>query len=155
MRIRLLAVGQKMPAWVDTGYNEYAKRISGDCQLSLQELVMARRSKNSNIEQLKNKEADTLLANLKADETLVALDVFGKAVTTEQLAQKMRGWQMSGSNIALAIGGPDGLADKVLAKASLRLSLSNLTLPHPLVRVLVAEQLYRAWTINHGHPYHK
>lgn len=155
MRIRMIAVGQKMPQWVEAGFAEYAKRIVGDCQLELVELPMSKRAKNSNIDQLKAKEAEAIIACLKKDELLVALDVLGKPVSTEDLAQQMSTWQMQGHNIALIIGGPDGICRSVLDKAQSKLSLSKLTLPHPLVRVLVAEQLYRAWSINKGHPYHR
>lgn len=155
MRIRMLAVGQKMPDWVNQGYQEYAKRITGDCQLSLLELPMQKRSKLVNIDQLKAKEAHSIREQLKPNDLVVALDVLGKQVSTEDLAALLADWQMSGKNVALLIGGPDGLDAELLKKADSRLSLSRLTLPHPLVRVLVAEQLYRAWSINHSHPYHR
>lgn len=155
MRIRMIAVGQKMPNWVNEGYQEYAKRITGDCQLSLVELPMQKRAKQSNVEQLKAKEAISIREQLKGGELVVALDVLGKAVSTEELAGLLAEWQMSGKHVALLIGGPDGLDADLIKKADVRLSLSRLTLPHPLVRVLVAEQLYRAWSINHSHPYHR
>lgn len=155
MRIRMIAVGQKMPGWVNEGYQEYAKRITGDCQLSLVELPMQKRAKQSNVEQLKAKEALSIREQLKGGELVVALDVLGKAVSTEDLAELLKEWQMSGKNVALLIGGPDGLDADLIKKADARLSLSKLTLPHPLVRVLLAEQLYRAWSINHSHPYHR
>ena len=155
MRIRLIAVGQKMPAWVDQGYKEYAKRINGDCRLELVELPMQKRGKNTNIEQLKEKEGKTILDAIKPSERLIALDVLGKAISTEQLADNIKSWQMDGRDVALVIGGPDGLSEAVLNKADNKISLSKLTLPHPLVRVILAEQLYRAWTINQGHPYHR
>lgn len=155
MRIRIIAVGQKMPVWVDQGYNEYAKRINGDCRLELLELPMQKRAKNSNILQLKEKEGKSIIEVLKASERLVVLDVIGKAMSTEQLAEEIRNWQMDGRDVTLIIGGPDGLSDQVLNKANNKISLSKLTLPHPLVRVIIAEQLYRAWSLNQGHPYHR
>lgn len=155
MRIRLLAVGQKMPAWVEAGFNEYAKRFSGDCQLQLQELAMSKRHKNMQPEQHKEKEAQTILAAIKKDDYVVVLDVLGKAISTEALAETMQQWQMLGQAIVIVIGGPDGLDQSVLQRANSKLSLSKLTLPHPLVRVLLVEQLYRAWSINKGHPYHR
>lgn len=155
MRIRLLAVGQKMPAWVEAGFNEYAKRFSGDCQLQLQELAMSKRHKNMQPEQHKEKEAQTILAAIKKDDYVVVLDVLGKAISTEDLAQTMQQWQMLGQAIVIIIGGPDGLDGSVLQRADRKISLSKLTLPHPLVRVLLVEQLYRAWSINKGHPYHR
>ena len=155
MKIRLLCIGQKMPSWVTQGYDEYAKRINGDCKIELVELPMAKRSKNSSVPQMKEKEAQTIFSAIKPTEYIVALDVLGKQVSTPDLAVKIKNWQMLGCDIALLIGGPDGLHDDVLAKAKEKMSLSKLTLPHPLVRVLLAEQLYRAWSINKGHPYHK
>lgn len=155
MQIKLLAVGQKMPAWVEAGFAEYAKRITGDCQLVLHELPMQKRGKLVNIEQMKAKEAQAIKAQIKPNDYVVALDVLGKAVSTPDLAQHLSDWQRLGKNIALIIGGPDGIDAQLLQSADSKISLSKLTLPHPLVRVLLAEQLYRAWSINHGHPYHR
>lgn len=155
MRIRIIAVGQKMPAWVDKGYQEYAKRLTGDCVLELLELPMQKRSKNISVEQLKEKEGKAILDAIKKTERVIALDVLGESVSTHDLADNIKSWQMDGHNIALIIGGPDGLSANVLQKADNKISLSKLTLPHPMVRVLLAEQLYRAWSINHGHPYHR
>lgn len=155
MRIRLIAIGQKMPAWVTTAYNDYAKRINGDCHLELLELPMQKRLKNSNVDQLRDKEAKAIEAVLKPGERIVALDVLGKEITTPGLAKKLKDWQMDGRHIAILIGGPDGIASPLLQRADDKISLSKLTLPHPLVRVLLSEQLYRAWSINQGHPYHR
>lgn len=155
MKIRIIAIGQKMPTWVSDGYEEYAKRINDDCQLELVELPMQKRQKNNNVEQLKDKEAKTIFDALKSSERIVVLDVLGKAISTHQLSDFLKDWQMDGRNVAIVIGGPDGLAGTILEKADHKISLSKLTLPHPLVRVLLAEQLYRAWSINHGHPYHR
>lgn len=155
MRIRILAIGQKMPAWVNEGFGEYAKRINGDCQLSIHELPLQKRGKMVNIDQLKAKEAKAISDQIKSNDLVVALDVLGKAVSTEDLAGLLSDWQMTGKNVALLIGGPDGLDSDLLKRADVRLSLSRLTLPHPLVRVLLAEQIYRAWSINHAHPYHR
>ncbi len=155
MKIRLLCIGQKMPHWVGEAYSDFAKRVNGDCKIELVELPMAKRSKNSSVAQMKEKEAQTIFAALKPSEHLVALDVLGKQVSTPDLAKQLEHWQMLGCDIALLIGGPDGLHGEVLAKSQEKISLSKLTLPHPMVRVLLAEQLYRAWSINKGHPYHK
>ena len=155
MRIRLIAVGQKMPAWVTQGYQEYARRISDDCQLNLHELPLQKRGKNSAVEQIIAKESAMILDAVKPGELLVALDVQGRAVNTPQLAELLADWQMSGRHVAMVIGGPDGLDQQLLQQADVKLSLSRLTLPHPLVRVLLAEQLYRAWSLNRGHPYHR
>jgi len=155
MKIRLLCVGQKMPRWVNEGYEEFAKRIQGDCKLELVELPMAKRGKTSSTAQLKKKEAETIAQALKGSEHLVVLDVLGKAVSTPDLAEKLTRWQYLGQDVAIVIGGPDGIDESLIQKAKEKISLSKLTLPHPLVRVLLAEQIYRAWSINKGHPYHK
>jgi 23S rRNA (pseudouridine1915-N3)-methyltransferase len=155
MRIRIVAVGQKMPSWVNEGYDEYAKRITDDCQLDLLELPMQKRLKNNNVEQLRQKEAKAILDVIKPSERMIVLDVLGKAVTTPQLADYIKEWQRDGRHVAIVIGGPDGVDESILKKADATISLSKLTLPHPLVRVVLAEQIYRAWSINQGHPYHR
>ena len=158
MRIRIIAVGTKMPDWVETGYAEYAKRMPRDVTVEMVELPLAQRSKNSDIAKAMEKEGEAMLAVIEKggkDEQVIALDVKGKPWSTEQLAENLAGWKMSGSNYSLLIGGPDGLAPACLALASVKWSLSPLTLPHPLVRILVIEQLYRACTILQNHPYHK
>ncbi|NRA41523.1 MAG: 23S rRNA (pseudouridine(1915)-N(3))-methyltransferase RlmH [Pseudomonadales bacterium] len=155
MNIRLICIGQKMPPWVDHGYQEFAKRINGDIRLKLLELPMAKRVKNQSVEQFKRREAESIVAALQPQEYPVVLDVLGKSISTEDLATKLNQWKMLGQDIAIIIGGPDGLASEVLALAREKLSLSKLTLPHPLVRVIVAEQVYRAWSLSKGHPYHK
>lgn len=155
MKIRLLAVGQKMPAWVNEGYAEYAARMPPECRLELVELPLAHRSKNQPVERAVNQEGERMLTALGAQERLVALDVLGKAWSTEMLAEVLAEWLAGGRDVALAVGGPDGLAPSVLQKAERKWSLSPLTLPHPLVRIVVAEQLYRATSILKNHPYHR
>ncbi|MDP2506579.1 MULTISPECIES: 23S rRNA (pseudouridine(1915)-N(3))-methyltransferase RlmH [unclassified Oceanobacter] len=155
MKIRLLAVGQKMPAWVTDGYQEYAKRLPADCALELVEISPGHRSKSSSKEKAMQQEAAALLKAIRPQEHLVVLDVLGKPWSTEQLSGHLSQWRMDGHDVALVIGGPDGIAPTLLAQAKQRWSLSSLTLPHPLVRVVVAEQIYRAWTLLQGHPYHK
>ena len=155
MRIRIIAVGTKMPGWVEQGYAEYAKRLPRDCAVELVELPLAQRGKNTDIARAMEKEGEDMLAAIGKGEQVIALDVKGKAWSTEQLAEQMADWRMSGNNYCLLIGGPDGLAPQCLAQAHLRWSLSALTLPHPLVRILVIEQLYRACSILQNHPYHK
>ena len=155
MRIRVIAIGQKMPAWVTQAYTDYAKRITGDCTLELVELAMQKRVKSSAVAVFKEKEGQAILAAIRPNERVIALDVLGKMISTPQLAEQLSTWQRDGRDVVLIIGGPDGLADAVLQRADNKISLSLLTLPHPLVRVLLAEQLYRAWTINQGHPYHR
>lgn len=155
MKLRLLAVGNKMPAWVTEGFLEYARRMPQDCALELVEISPGHRSKSSSKEKAMQQEADALLRAIRPQDHLIALDVLGKSWSTEQLGEQLGQWRMNGGDVALIIGGPDGISPELLAQARQRWSLSSLTLPHPLVRVVVAEQLYRAWTLLQGHPYHK
>lgn len=158
MRIRIIAIGTKMPDWVETGYADYAKRMPRDITVEMIELPLAVRGKNTDITKAMEKEAEAISAVLEKggkDEQVIALEVLGKPWSTEQLAAQLAQWKMSGNNYALLIGGPDGLAPAISARASIKWSLSPLTLPHPLVRILVIEQLYRASSILQNHPYHK
>ncbi len=138
-----------MPAWVEQGIAEYSKRLPRELKLVWREIPLARRGRDVAAE------GERILRNIPAGERVVALDVQGKRVSTEQLAGHLSAWQMSGANYSILIGGPDGLSPSCLARADFCWSLSDLTLPHPLVRVLLAEQLYRAWTITVNHPYHR
>ncbi len=144
-----------MPAWVQTGYEEYAKRLPRECELVLKEIAPGKRSKNSDVQRIVKDEGERMLSALARDTHIVTLDIPGKPWTTEQLAEAMQRWMASGQQLALMIGGPEGLAAEVKAVAHESWSLSTLTLPHPLVRVIVAEQLYRAWSILQNHPYHR
>ncbi len=155
MLIRLLAIGTKMPAWIEQGFLEYAKRFPASCQLKLIEVPAAKRTKNSVIERLVEEEGEKLLAVIKPNHHVIALEIKGKMWSTEQLAAQLENWQNERRNIDLLIGGPDGLSNRCLQKAETKWSLSPLTLPHPLVRVILAEQLYRATSILQGHPYHR
>lgn len=155
MKIRLIAVGTKMPAWVQEGFAEYTKRLPHDCRLELVELPLGPRGKNQPVSKAIDKEGQAMLAAMKPQNTCVALEVLGKPWSTDQLAKQMSGWRMAGQDVDLLVGGPDGLSKACSQKATQKWSLSPLTLPHPLVRVLLAEQLYRAWSINNNHPYHK
>lgn len=155
MRVRLLAVGQKMPGWVEAGFNEYAKRLPTDFQLELVEIAPGYRGKGADIARAIRSEGDAMLAALQKNEKVIALEVGGRSWSTEQLAQEAENWRMDGRNLALLVGGPDGLDTRCVAAADQKWSLSALTLPHPLVRIVLAEQLYRAWTLLQGHPYHK
>lgn len=155
MKISILAVGKKMPAWVDTAWQEYAKRLPRELSPVLFEIALAQRSKNTSAEKAKQEEGQSLLTAINANSRVLALDVLGRSISTEQLAEKIQGWQMQGQDITILIGGPDGLAAECLQRADERWSLSAMTLPHPLVRIVLIEQLYRAWTIMAGHPYHK
>lgn len=155
MRISIIAVGSKMPAWVDQAVQDYGVRMPRELKLQWREIPLARRGKDNNTEALCRREGEQILKAIPAGDQVIALDVRGTSWSTEQLAKKLGDWQMSGDNYSLLIGGPDGLSPQCLARATQRWSLSNLTLPHPLVRVLLAEQLYRAWTITVNHPYHR
>lgn len=155
MKIRLLAVGTKMPEWVTAGYEDYAKRLVDDVRLELVEIPAGKRAKNSDIVRLTEKEGEAQLAAIGSQDHVVALEVGGRAWSTEDLSRNLARWLQEGRNISLLIGGPEGLAPAAKARADQQWSLSPLTLPHPLVRVLLAEQIYRAWTLLKGHPYHR
>ncbi len=155
MKLRLLAVGTRMPGWVTDGYQEYARRLPNDCSLELVEVTPGHRGKSSNKAKAMQQEADALAKVIRPSDWLIALDVLGKPWSTEQLSGHLSDWRMQGGDVALIIGGPDGIHPELLSTARQRWSLSPLTLPHPLVRVVVAEQIYRAWTVIQGHPYHK
>lgn len=155
MKIHLIAIGQRMPAWVEAGYNEYARRLPADCGLHLHAVNAARRGKSAPVKRIIEEESQALLARVPQDCRLIALDVGGNAWSTEQLAHNLEQWRQSGQDIALLVGGPDGLSDECRQRAAQRWSLSALTLPHPLVRVVVAEALYRAWSLLNHHPYHR
>lgn len=155
MRIQVLAVGGKMPGWVQQGYQEYAKRLPKELHPKLVELALGGRGKNSSSREAIEQEGQQMLAAIPANHHVVALDVKGKPWSTEELARQLEDWRMSGRDVSLLIGGPDGLAQPCLTRAQQHWSLSALTLPHPLVRVVLIEQIYRAWTILQNHPYHK
>lgn len=155
MRLRILAVGTKMPDWVEAGCNEYLKRLPSELNLEIVELPLGQRGKGADIKRAITREGEAMLKAIGEHDHVIALDVLGKPWSTEQLAQKLQQWQLSGDNFSLLVGGPDGLAPECLQRSNSKWSLSALTLPHPLVRILLVEQIYRAGTINSGHPYHR
>lgn len=155
MQLTVHSVCGKLPAWVTAGVAEYQRRLPRELSLVWRDLPLARRNRGSRPEALCRQEGEQLLKGIPADDTLIALDVGGQALATETLASSLRDWQMSGRGVSFLIGGPDGLSPECLQRAGQRWSLGRLTLPHPLVRVVLAEQLYRAWTITAGHPYHR
>lgn len=155
MRLLLLAIGQKMPAWVDTGYREYARRFPPHLKLELVERPASPWAARGDGARGQREEAEALRAAIPRDAHVIALDERGSAWNTRQLADRLGQWQHDGRDIALLVGGPDGLDPDLRASAGQRWSLSSLTLPHPLVRIVVAEQLYRAHTLLSGHPYHR
>ncbi|MAZ69438.1 23S rRNA (pseudouridine(1915)-N(3))-methyltransferase RlmH [Porticoccus sp.] len=155
MRLRILAIGTKMPDWVESGCNEYLKRLPPELRIEVLELPLGKRGKGADIQRAILREGEAMLKAIGERDQVIALEVQGKSWSTGDLAVNLQHWQGSGDNVSLLVGGPDGLAPTCLARADSRWSLSPLTLPHPLVRVLLAEQLYRAWSINAGHPYHR
>jgi 23S rRNA (pseudouridine1915-N3)-methyltransferase len=155
MRIHLIAVGTRVPAWVSQGYQDYAKRLPRECSLRLVEIPPGQRGKTRTAAQARAEEGRLMLAALPKDCLAVALDVQGQSWSTGTLADKLQQWLGSGRDVALLVGGPDGLSQDCLERAECRWSLSALTDPHALVRVIVAEQLYRAWSLSTGHPYHR
>ncbi len=144
-----------MPSWVEAGCNEYSKRMPPELRIETIEIALGARGKNQPASKAIEKESQALLKAIGSQDFVVALDVIGRSLSTEQLASKLADWQMDGRDICLIIGGPDGLSKECLARADMRWSLSDLTLPHPLVRIVLMEQMYRAWTINANHPYHR
>jgi len=155
MEIHLIAIGTRMPRWVVEGYQDYAKRLPRECALKLVEVTAAPRGKHPDVAKILRDECLRVLSTIPHGSRAIALDVRGQAWSTEQLALQLSRWLRDGKDVALLVGGPEGLAPECLARAERRWSLSPLTLPHPLVRVVVAEQLYRAWSLLSGHPYHR
>ena len=155
MIIHFITVGQKMPKWVQEGYAEYEKRLPKSCALKLVELPMAQRGKTGSVEKYKEEEAKRILAAVPKGARLIVLDEHGQQVTTKQLAVKLEDWLSGGQDVALIVGGPDGLDQSLIQQAQWKWGLSKLTMPHPMVRILVAEQIYRAYSVINNHPYHR
>ncbi len=154
MKIQLVAVGTKMPKWVTTGFEEYQRRFPKDIPFELVEIPAGKRGKNADIKRILDQEGNTML-NACGRNRIVTLDIPGKPWTTEQLAQQLEIWKNDGRDVSLLIGGPEGLSSECKQRAEQSWALSPLTLPHPLVRVVVAESLYRAWSLTTNHPYHR
>jgi 23S rRNA (pseudouridine1915-N3)-methyltransferase len=155
MQIHLLAIGDRMPEWVQAGYEEYARRLPREFRLVLHEVPAGRRAKGVDLARVVQEEGERLLAAAPKGARLVALDRNGRSHDTEALTARLREQMSRGEDLALLIGGPEGLSEACLAQAAERWSLSSLTLAHPVVRVVVAEQLYRVWSIISSHPYHR
>ncbi len=143
-----------MPDWVQQGYNEYAKRLPRECELVLKEISPDKR-RSGDIARITKEEGERMIAALAPRSHIVSLDIPGKPWSTEDLAKQLKRWQENAQPVALMVGGPEGLSPQVKAIAQESWSLSPLTFPHPLVRVLVAEQIYRAWSLLNNHPYHR
>jgi 23S rRNA (pseudouridine1915-N3)-methyltransferase len=155
MQLVVAAVGQRMPAWVQGAWREYARRFPRGLTLDLKEIPVAKRSRNSPIDRLRDAEGEALLAAIPTGHRIVALDERGKQWSTLELAGRLEDWMREERGVGFLIGGPDGLSDACRKRASDTWALSRLTLPHPMVRAVLAEQLYRAWTITQNHPYHR
>ncbi len=155
MKLLIVSVGHKMPAWITAGFAEYAKRMPREAQIVLQEIKPEPRTSGKNPVQIMEAEAQRILAALPQNCRRIALDERGTQPTTKQLATQMQDWMRAGCDVAFIIGGADGLHDSVKQAAQQLLALSAFTLPHALVRVLLAEQLYRAHSLLHNHPYHR
>ena len=155
MKLIIVSVGHKMPDWITTGFNEYAKRMPREAKIELLEIKPEPRSTGKTTAQIMEAEAQRILSALPQGCLRIALDELGTQQTTRQLAGQMQEWMQSGCDVAFIIGGADGLHTSVKQAAQQRLALSAFTLPHALVRVLIAEQLYRAHSLMHNHPYHR
>lgn len=155
MKLVLIAVGQKLPSWADTAYDDYAKRFPPDLRLELKALKTEPRNTGKPVEALMAAERTRIEAALPKGARRVVLDERGTRVTTIQLADRLKAWQHDGRDVALLIGGPDGLDPELRSQADESLRLSDLTLPHAFARVMLAEALYRAWSVTVGHPYHR
>jgi len=155
VEIQFVSVGERMPAWVQAGFGDYAKRFPRECRLTLREVPLAKRGKTGHASQWREQEGERILAATSPADHVVALDLGGQLWTTEQLAGGIRRWMGAGARVSLLCGGPDGLSQACLDRAREVWCLSPLTFPHPLVRIMVAEQLYRAWSLLQNHPYHR
>jgi 23S rRNA (pseudouridine1915-N3)-methyltransferase len=155
LKLTLLSASNRQPAWVDEGAGEYAQRLRGRCTLEIKTLPLARRTATTPAERAIQDEGERMLAAVPAGAHVVALLEQGKPWSTKELAAKLDGWMQRGAPVFLLVGGPDGLSADCVARANERWSLSNLTLPHGLVRVIVAEAMYRAWSLLENHPYHR
>lgn len=144
-----------MPDWVETGFKEYAKRMPSHCRIHLVEIASPKRLKDSDATRLLRSEGEQMLNAIPKNTIVIALDINGRLWDTYELANQLQNWYDKNQDISLLIGGPEGLADVCLQASTAKWSLSPLTFPHPLVRVIVAEQLYRAWSILTHHPYHR
>lgn len=154
MKLQLVAIGTKMPDWVQAGFSEYLRRFPKDMPFELVEIPAQKRGKNADIKRIMEKEGDMMLA-AAGKNRIVTLDIPGKPWDTSQLATELGRWKQDGRDVSLLVGGPEGLSPPCKIAAEQSWSLSALTLPHPLVRVVVAESLYRAWSVTTNHPYHR
>jgi len=155
MKINIITVGAKAPQWVQQGYDEYARRLKGELAVNLIEIPTSKRTRGAALNRLVKWEGEQMLNALRSSDWVVALTEQGQLWDTRQLAKQLQAWREKGCDVSLLIGGPDGLAVESLARAQQQWSLSLLTFPHLMVRILVVEQLYRAFSILNQHPYHR
>lgn len=155
MKIHVVAIGTKMPSWVTTGVEEYTKRLPPANAVQFHELPLPKRGPSSDLSRLIQQEGMSMMKLIPEQATIIALDERGSRWNTADLAQQLEKWNQQGKPVYCLIGGPDGLSDECKSKAHATWSLSPLTLPHPIVRVILAEAIYRAWSVNQGHPYHR
>lgn len=155
LKITVITLGNKMPDWVTQGSNDYAKRFNDGIQLKVVEIPLISRGKSSDLSRIMEKESALMKAAIPSGARVIALEIEGKSFSSEELALKITQLQQTSSHLCFLIGGPEGLSPDVLQLAQDKWSLSKLTLPHPLVRILLLETLYRAWSIINNHPYHK
>jgi len=155
MKLRVLAAGTRLPAWVDDACSDYAKRFGSDLRFELVEIAVAGRGPGADVARAVAREGERMLAAIRDGDFVVALEVGGKAMTTADLARWLGGRMQDGRDLVFLIGGPDGLARACRDRADFSWSLSTLTFPHGLARVVLIEQLYRALSLKKGHPYHR
>lgn len=154
-KLTLIVCGNKMPSWVEMASSDYAKRLKEYVNLSIIEIPLIKRSKSSDLTRIMEKESALIIAAIPHGARVVALEIEGQTFSSEKLARKFELLQQTSSNLCLIVGGPEGLSAQTLARCDEQWSLSPLTLPHPLVRIIVLETIYRAWSIINNHPYHK
>jgi 23S rRNA (pseudouridine1915-N3)-methyltransferase len=155
MRILVVAASNRQPRWVDDGYSDYARRLRGSCMLELIEIPLSRRSKSGLSNKAQKEETARMLRAVPPAAHVVALTVEGRPRSTEQLSQRLQHWMALGTPVVVLVGGPEGLSNECESRAAETWSLSPLTFPHGLVRVILAESLYRSWSLLEGHPYHR
>lgn len=155
MHSRLIAVGDRQPSWVDSAFDDYVARLPRQWQFRLEIITTAKRRKSAPIDVAIQAESEKILGRIKPAEHVVVLDERGRQFSSKEIAEKLDAWQTVGEDLVFVIGGPDGISDDLLVRANTCWSLSKLTLPHGLARVLFAEQIYRAWSLLTGHPYHR
>ncbi|AFK62320.1 rRNA large subunit methyltransferase [Advenella kashmirensis WT001] len=155
MKLIVIAVGNKMPDWVTTAWKDYVKRMPADCTIELREIKPEPRTSGKTPQQMMEAEGRRIQAVLAADSLVIALDEHGRDLTTMDLSRQLEGWRGNSQDVTFLIGGPDGLDADLKKRCASLIRLSSLTLPHPMVRIVLAEQLYRAWAILSNHPYHR